>query len=307
MPICGEYRFDQHFNMGWLRPESALWDAIAGYHLRAYVRSAENTMEIGIGNGFNSFINFDGEFKSSFDWFFNVDASGFWNNVDIFDVASSSSLASNVVRNVPNKFSLVVDHKPNLLSQCKELEISEKYLVHDCNAPIPTKQQFDCIYSNIFYWLQDPIQTLESLKPNIREGGTIVIAFPNQNFYRYCPSYLGKGRWFELINRGRKSHIMWHLDIEDLERRLKKNNIFKLSRHISYLGESTLNVWDYGLRCFSSPLISMANKLTLNQRAEVKKEWLENCRVLAGPLLENEREATEKNLGGFQLCELIAV
>jgi len=96
---------------------------------------------------------------------------------------------------------------------------------------------------------------------------------------------------------------MWHMDIDEFEEKISENNCLQVEKSLRYLSEMTLRVWDYGLRPFSVPLINMANKLSVEDRLSVKKEWVAASVKLAEPLLENEERVGEVD-GGYNLVVL---
>ena len=66
-----------HLNVAWLRPESALWDAIASTII-SKMKLPPPTLDLGCGNGIFSFITAGGDFSIEYDWYKNVDTEGFW-------------------------------------------------------------------------------------------------------------------------------------------------------------------------------------------------------------------------------------
>jgi len=58
---------DPHLNVNWLRPESALWDAIASAVISRF-EFVPPAMDLGCGNGIFSYITACGQFALSFDW-----------------------------------------------------------------------------------------------------------------------------------------------------------------------------------------------------------------------------------------------
>ena len=50
--LANEYRLRDHLEMYWLRPESALWDAIAAKYIGEALAGRENILELGLVMGF---------------------------------------------------------------------------------------------------------------------------------------------------------------------------------------------------------------------------------------------------------------
>lgn len=292
-----------HLNAYWLRPESAFWDAIAAKHISGQLTGKKDILEIGIGNGFFSFLMMGGEFDPEFDWFFSVNTDGFWENADIFDCDKQVSVSDFIKVRPRERIKVGVDHKQSLLNQASRLGFVDKLVNHDCNQPLEVEEPINTIYSNILYWLRDPIEVLHQSGRLLPSGGEFVAVFPNSDFYKQCQSYQNTSTLFQLLNRGRANHIMWHMDIEDFERQLKSRGVFELKYAARYLSPMTMKIWDVGLRPLSIPLIKMANSLDRKKRLEIKQEWCDTLMRFATPLLEIEMEEAAR-LGGFNIVTL---
>lgn len=301
--ICEEFNLMPHLRAHWLRPESGFWDAIAARHLGDCLRGRPGLFEAGIGNGMFTFLMLGGELAPEFDWFANVATAGFWDNADIFDHDVQGGVGS-VVRRAPHtRLACAVDHKQSLLNQAARLQFVDRLVEHDCNQPLPPLE-FSNAYSNMLYWLADPLTAMHDIGGLLPTGGELVIVFPNSDFYRACDSYANDTPLRKLLNRGRASHIMWHMDLPDFAREIERRGIFELRHSIRYLAPLTLKIWDIGLRPISVPLIRMANSLDASTRVAVKQEWCETLARFAAPLLEREAETGPRH-GGFNLVVLM--
>ncbi len=196
------YRLRDHLGMYWLRPESALWDAIAAHHIQPQLEGRRNILELGIGNGFFSFLMLGGSFSPEFDWFRNINVEGFWSNADVFDSVATVDPAEHIARRPTVRIRYGLDHKRNLLDQAARLGLVDKLICHDGNQPIELPG-VDTVYSNIIYWLDDPMAVLEHLGRLLSEaGGRVVVVFPNSHFYAACRSYNRDSTLWRLVNRG---------------------------------------------------------------------------------------------------------
>lgn len=292
-----------HINAYWLRPESALWDCIAARHLSMALNGKSDIVEIGIGNGFFSFLLFGGKFVPEFDWFYSVNTEGFWANSDIFNHDSGLPLESFVARAPDTRLRLGLDHKQALLSQAARLGFVDRLIQHDCNSPLPIDQTFNTAYSNMLYWLKDPMDAMHNVARLLEPEGQLVTVFPNRDFYRSCTSYTSKDPVWKLLNRGRAEHIMWNMDLSEFEHKIREAGVFELSFSTRYLAPLTLKIWDTGLRPLSVPLIKMAGSLEPEQRKQIKTEWCDTLEKFAEPILINELENGAK-AGGFNLVVL---
>ena len=80
--VLKEFNVSAHLYAYWLRPESGLWDAIAARQIVRDLAGRKNILEVGIGNGFFSFLMLGGRFKPEFDWFYNANTQGLREHTD---------------------------------------------------------------------------------------------------------------------------------------------------------------------------------------------------------------------------------
>lgn len=301
--LVEQFNVRAHLEAYWLRPESAFWDAIAAKYLAAHLAGKQDILELGIGNGYFSFLLLGGRFTPEFDWFHNVATEGFWENADIYDHDSGVSMEQFIAHKPSTRIRVALDHKQSLLNQASRLGFVDTLAQHDCNLPLPDGC-FTTAYSNMLYWLNDPLGAIDDIARVLRPGGELIAAFPNSDFYRACHSYNANEGMWKLINRGRANHIMWHMDLPDFEREITQRGLFEIASAQRYLCPTTLKIWDVGLRPLSIPLIKMANALAPEKRLEIKQEWCDTLLKFAEPLLEEELELG-RSIGGFNLVKLV--
>jgi len=293
------YRVDDFLDMTWLRPENVVWDSAASYLIGNELinERSKNILDIGIGNGYFSFMTLGGKFKKEYDWYYNVDTNGFMENKDIYNALKVNNIADFIEKEASKRISLAVDHKDNLLKQVEQLGFVDKTLVQDANKSI-SFTNIDIVYSNILYWLEKPIDVLKSIDQQLDIGSKVVLVFPNKNFYKHARSYSKESKIWTLLNRGRADSIVWSMDIGEFEKEIKKETSFKIEKYETYLSKFNIQTWDVGFRPFSSPLIKMANYLTAEKRLEIKKEWVDVARPFVDSLMDDEISNGFKN-GGF--------
>lgn len=183
-----------HLNVNWLRPESALWDAIASTIISKY-EIIPPSLDLGCGNGIFGFITAGGNFSIDYDWYINVTTEGFWDNKDIYDVCKINSLEEYIIEQPRYKFTFGLDYKPNLLNQAKALNFYEELIEYDANLRFPFEEgRFKTIFSNILYWLEDSKRSLEEIYRILCEGGIALLCIPNTKFFDYCITYQWKER-----------------------------------------------------------------------------------------------------------------
>lgn len=279
-----------HLSVQWLRPESALWDAIASAILSRHEITSPS-LDLGCGNGIFSFISAGGNFSIEYDWYRNVDVEDFWENKDIYNVCNQNDISDFITDKPRYRFDVGLDHKSNLLDQAKLLGLYGSTVVHDANQPLPFEEEtFQTIFSNILYWLNDPETSLREIHRVLKKGGRAVLCITNTPFFENCPSY----KWAEendtllkMLNRGRSESHKWTISDEDF-RGIAESTGFTVVDHTTYLSPLTLLFWDVGLRPISPYLIRMVSKLGTEDRNSIKAEWVDKMTELCAPMMEKD-------------------
>jgi len=294
----------EHLNVWWLRPESALCDAIASTVVSRH-KIEPPSLDLGCGNGIFSFITAGGDFSIDYDWFINVDVEGFWENKDIYDTCKVDKLEKCIIKKPEYTFTDGLDYKTSLLTQARGLGLYENLISHDANQTLPFKDlQFKTVFSNILYWLNDPLASLREINRVLQNGGRALLCIPNLKFTEYCFTFSWKEKKSPLLqklNRGRSDVMQWFASYDEFSM-LVKDAGFSVVDHSYYWSRLTLTIWDIGLRPISPYLIKMANKLSPEDRRDIKLEWLDTLFELLLPLYEMEMNSKEE--GGFHLFAL---
>lgn len=295
----------EHLNIFWLRPESALWDAIASDLICRYPVLSPS-LDLGCGNGVFSFITAGGRFSQNYDMYFNLSPDGFWENKDIYNSMNGKNVNKYIVKKSEYQFDYGLDYKINLLHQARMLNFYRKLVHYDANKKLPfPDNSLMTIFSNIAPWLEDPKNFLKDMYRLLTDNGELILCLPNIKFKDYCFTYNFAGSRFagllKMLNRGRLENLRWSASYEDFSA-ICKNSGFKIIDHKYYLSALTLKIWDIGLRPLSPLLIKMSNKLKAKDRFILKREWVETFLKFLEPLYEAERENGAE--GGFHLFVL---
>jgi hypothetical protein len=295
-------KIDDFFHLQWLRAENVPWDLhVCKIFQKYFVNNKfSKNLEVGVGNGLNTFINLNGKLNKSFDFFLNAKTDNFFKNADIYDhkLKLESTFGNKIIKkNSENKFHLVLDYKKNLVDISRLLNISKNYKVFDCNNSFKKFEKFDFIYSSIIYWLNNPYDRIIKILKLLNYKGSFLFTIPNQNYLEYCKSYTLKGRLWNLINRGRKKTLKCTVSENIFEKWLQKNKINIAAKHY-LLSEKTLKIWDIGLRPVSPFLIKMANKMNFIDRSKIKEDWCNNLMPIVKEL-SHEELIYGKKKGGY--------
>ena len=282
-------KIKENFNINWLRPENVPLNIHKYLIFKKHFKKIKNKsklLEVGCGNGINTFFFLGGKFDFNFDFYQNSNTDFFFKNKDIFDFSTKNSKV--IIKKKPKIiFDLAIDLRKNLISNAKSLNISKEYLVKDCNKKIIFKDKYDFIYSNIIYWLKNPYKSILEISNHLNKNGKFLLLLPNENFIKYCDSYTKTGKTWELLNRGRKKTMQIIINQASFEKWLKKNK-FKIVSKEQLFSSLTLKIWDFGLRPISPFLIKMSNSITLKSRTRIKEEWCNKLFPIVKEVTENE-------------------
>lgn len=289
------------FSLHFLRPENVSWDLHVSLLFQKYFFKKNNkyqdTLEIGSGNGLNTFLNLSGSLKDTYDFFVNINDKKLFKNNDIYNFYNITKSNDIVKKKVKKKFSLVIDHKKNLLDHSKVLDISEAYLKFDCNKELPKNRKYDFIFTTILYWLNSYEKLIDFAKLLKDENSLLVFTVPNENYLNYCQSYKSKSLFWKMINNRRKETLQFQINQVLFERWLKQNNFNIFAKH-KLLSKSTLSIWDIGLRVFYKNFIYLLKKLPIQERLIFKNQWMEQYFSVIKELVEEELHNGPKN-GGY--------
>ncbi len=302
-PLLWEY-----LNLEWLRPESALWNAITASVMRESGHPFERPcLDVGAGTGLFSFIAAGGRLSPDHDLYRNVGhLDAFWAGADIYDQYHEPPNPSLVNQRPAHTFDCAFDHKENLKRQAAFLRFYDDYRIGDANRPWPfAAGQFRSVFSNMLYWLDDPAHCFSELARILASGGKASLFLLNPTFAASCPTYRSGDyppyqALLRQLNRGRADCRRWEVTDEELDR-LAARQGFRILRKRPCLSPLILQLWDIGLRPLSPVLIKMANACSPDQRRRSKQEWVEICYQLLLPLFRHEHG---NPVGGYTFCVL---
>lgn len=298
-----QYYLAEHLNVYWLRPECALWDAIASCEIDK-LDIANVDIDLGSGNGIFSFITAGGKFSEDFDWFMQADISNRRKNVfDHFDFRRFKK--EYIIKPPDIPYRVAFDKKKEMLEQAGLLNWYEEYIKGDVEKPYPFKDgSSKAVFSNILYWVKDPAPIMDEIHRILAKDGKAILCLPDPRFVDFCPSYkshMKEFNWLARLNRDRAACIKRYFSYRDI-RDLSRRHNFKLAYHREYLSRELLTFWDIGFRPVIRPLFKMVGYLTNSERLEVKRDWVKILKE--DLLLMVEREMKINASKGFHLVVL---
>lgn len=266
----------------WMRPENALWRA-RDFQVMEDVVFEGPTLDFGAGDGAISFLRAGGVLSPHYDAFSEtMDTSGFFAGEDVYN--QFHGVSRDVVAKMPDyQIDVAFDLKENLLAKAARLNLYKRIVVGDGNGRLPFDEgEFRTVFSNIVYWLNDPVRVIEELARITMPGGRLVLFLPSDrlaDYSFYNKYYLQKGKpaatkFLELLDMGRLgNNIKISKSAEEWEGIFEAAGLDVLVRR-NHISGAMVRLWDVGLRPFSPFMIQMANALEKEARAAAKARWV---------------------------------
>ena len=272
-------------NIYWLRPENAFWRAITCQSLES-MAFTEPSLDLSCGDGVFSFLKAGGNFGISFDVFGAVEnLDRFFENVDIYN-AHNQAYAPEITALPAYQISVGLDWKESLIEKAKRLDFYREFVLHDTNKPLPFENDaFETIFSNSVYWVNQPAHLLAEIARILRPSGQAILVLKTNAIHDYTlerfQSFLGTD-WLEMIDRGRTANYP-ELHSDNGWSTLIEQSGLAIVKKIPQISWLQAHIWDIGLRPLSPVLIEMANLLKHEDRAKIKRKWIEVCDRLFQP------------------------
>jgi len=286
--------------MFWLRPETAMWRELDIRAMQQF-EFLSPSLDLGCGDGVFSFIRSGGMFDQSYDAFRSVsNLEQFFENVDVFDSFDNTKKPI-VVQKPAYEIDLGFDHKENLLKKADQLNFYRSLRQGDANKQLPFKDNsFNSVFSNIVYWLDEPDLVINEIARILSPGGKVCLMLPNDtlpefSFYNelYLKSKNVKWKFLEKLDRGRFSANIRHARTQQAWEKMFNNSELKINEHVSHLSDTTVKIWDIGLRPLFPVLLKMTNSLDKENLLKIKQEWIETLREFLEPIILMDDELGE--------------
>ena len=283
----------QYLNWNWIRPESALMQALRGAAYNSTFKYFdENSLDVSCGDGMFSFIASGGEIAEDLDMFQSLDLSkerkGNFDTYDFYD----ESYKVNIKKKPDFSYQYGSDWKDNLLKKAKVLNLYKNLLLHNNNEKLPfTDDKFNYIYSNSTYWVQNFEFHINDLVRILNHGGYLVLEMKSTNMkkfssFNYAQKLMGE-RYCEIIDAGRLSTWKGLKPMSEIEKVVDNNQSLEVVKKEPLYGDIIAYIWDIGLRPLFRPLVKLANNSNPQLRHEVKREWCEIIYNLTSDFVEN--------------------
>lgn len=286
---------NQLLKIHWLRPETALWRIFDCLLMEKYGVISGSSADLGCGDGTMSFI-MAGGIVDEYDVFMDVgELQNYNTGADIYNQNTNIQLKTDLTR-LRHSFEWGVDHKDGLIDKAKRFApFYRNNLVFDLNKKLPFEDShFDTAFSNILYWLDDMDNTLSEWRRVIKMHGKLLLFVPNANFKEkawlyYSAPHAGDKKYLNYFDRGYNALIHHCYATSHWEGIFQKNG-FNVVDHHQYLTNPVMDIWNVGTRPIAPLLINMASKLSPENRADTKSEWIDYFARFFTPIIEGEFE-----------------
>jgi SAM-dependent methyltransferase len=301
----GLSRLKQLLNVYWLRPETALWRSIDILAMESF-QFKSPSLDLGCGDGLFSFIRAGGCIGQSFDAFQSVTGlKDFFSNHDVYD--SPKAVNPGIVRKPGYRIDVGFDHKENLLRKARTLGLYRKLALGDANSRLPfDDDQFNSVFSNIVYWLNDPTAVFGEIRRILRPKGRCCVMLPNRTLpeFSFYYSLFIKGRrkefaFLELLDRGRFAENIKQAKSADQWTRIIDRAGLKVVSLRQYLSKTVVQAWDVGLRPLFPVLCRMTASMDARSLLRIKKDWIATFEVFLEPLMRLDSLLKQGREPGF--------
>ncbi len=270
----------------WLRPENAFWMTLRSEAL-GNTELPRPSIDLSCGDGIFSFIHAGGEVDFEFDVFCSVGRLEAVTNdhADMFDHTDASY--GPPVRRSAHSISCGTDWKQNLLDKAKKLDLYDELILHDSNERLPFENEsYQTVHCNSAYWVKNIDSFLAEIQRILQPDGRAYLSVKLDCMREYTlqplRSSLGD-RFLEIIGRGRFETWPSVGSAEDWLRRFERANLDVVEAK-PFITRTHAQIWDVGLRPIAPMLVKMANGLRPENRAAIKREWVELFMDLLTPI-----------------------
>ncbi len=271
----------------WLRPENAFWMTLRSATLQQAGFRAP-VADLACGDGVYTFLHSGGALHPDFDVFLGAVPHDDTSNLrhDMFD-ASSERYQPEILQGPTERIDLGLDLKPALLEKARRLHLYDRLVQHDANRPLSIPDaSLRTIYCNAAYWVREIDAFLREIHRTLTPDGRAILQVKLDSLNRYTlePHRAALGDAFlDIIGRGRRDCWPTLAARSEWERRFAAAG-FHIESATPFITRTHAYLWEVGLRPIAPLLVRMANALTANTRATIKRDWVDLFMHLLAPI-----------------------
>ena len=287
-----------------LRPDAALVRSAEIHALKTLGFAFTGcSMDLGGGDGIFSFLYCGGKLHPDYDLHreASLDPSKAGNIYDFTQELGDIRVVERAALNCPFTN---LDISQALLARSRRLNMYKNYIKHDISkANSFDDHKYDCIFSTILMYFDNPRLALENIKRKLRKGGVMTCCVPlpryaNNTFpckYSNLPEIQ---RFVELIDAGRTARRkrIWAIDewIDHFE-----SVGFSVSSYQTYLSDEAVQMLELSTRLASPALIKIYNEQSIENRREHKMSLVDAISPVLSAFLEAESTLSARQGGNY--------
>ena len=273
-------------NLCWARPENALWTTCAMQAMDS-IEFERPILDLMCGHGMWSFIRAGGDLGPGWDYYRGLrDLNLYQQGIDVQDTFSDD-YRPDIIRKPDYRIDCGLDWKENSLKKSERLDFYDRLIQANCNDPLPLEDnEFKTVFSNTVYWVDDLEHILAELTRLVHPEGKVVLLNYLPSINAYLDFYKGhvSDEWLKLIDRNRSNENK-HIYDKDGWGKLFDQAGLKITEYIPTANKLYAHFWNIGLRPFAGEILKMAQKLSPEEYAEMKRGWVDTLATLMEPLL----------------------
>lgn len=282
-------------NLCWARPENALWTTRVMQAMDP-VEFERPILDLMCGHGMWSFIRAGGDLGPGWDYYRGLrDLDRYQEGIDVQDTFSED-YKPDITRKPAYRIDCGLDWKANSLKKCETLNFYDRLIQANCNDPLPLKDgEFKTVFSNTVYWVDDIEHILRELARVVHPEGKVVLLNYLPTINAYLDIYRGhvSDEWLTLIDRNRSNENKHIFDKQGWVALFDRCGL-ETTDYIPTVNQLYAHIWNIGLRPFAGYILDMAQTLSPEKYAEMKRGWVDTLATLMEPLLTDPMFARMK-------------
>ena len=297
----------QFLDLYWIRPETAIFNALLAKHVPKHYLSSPNSADINCGDGLFSFILNGGKVDSSFSLYRSTKLSS--NRVKNEDIYSHIDETYNpkVISPTKQNYMYGIDINQAMLHKANTLPIytnllhytGSPHLSNDNHYPLQHYQKEELvsldgkldlisIFSSIYMYEDVPL-LLRKMNQLLTAGGHFYVNVKTPDFRQFYERMEQEypAEFAQYIERNMRQ-IIRSLFVENEWEKMFEQSGFEIEKKIPSMHKCLAPVWTIGLRFLTPLLIKLSHKINDRNYAEIKQEFSSTFYEVLSPFYEQD-------------------